>query len=305
MKMNKKLITVVAAAALAMSIASTAMAATTGVVEKSVNFRTAPSTSSSVLGLVKTGTAFTVLEQVNSYWVKASVNGQTGYLSTDYIKLNSGGSQAEPANGTGVVEKSANFRTGPSTSSSVIGLVKTGTAFTLLEQVNSYWVKVNVNGQVGYLSTDYVKINAGGSSSPQPAPTPTPTDNAAETKADRILIHANNLRGITKYAFGVNQPQTLMDCSAFTKYVYGLEGVSLKWGTRYQKDSGTAVSKADLKKGDLLFFWLNDRNTIGHVGIYMGNGQMIHNAPSFNGVGISSITSGYWSDHYVSARRVL
>lgn len=114
-----------------------------------------------------------------------------------------------------------------------------------------------------------------------------------------------DLKGITHYKYGVNQAPTLLDCSSFTKYVFGKEGISLKWGTRYQKDAGTFVDKSKLQRGDLVFFRVGSSTSIGHVGIYIGNGQFIHNSPSFDGVGTSSLTTGYWSTRYVTARRVL
>ncbi len=304
--MKKTLITLAAATVLTLSISSSALAAQ-GVVEKGVNFRTSPSTSGSIIGLVKAGTTFEVLDQVNSYWVKANVNGQVGYLSTNYVKIDSSSPGSTEA-GQGVVEKGVNFRTGPSTSSSVIGLVKAGTTFQIVEKVNSYWVKANINGQIGYLSTDYVSLGAAAPSNPAPAPTPTPTPAPSEQAsniADRVIHHANNLIGVTKYKYGSNLPPTLLDCSSFTKFVFGIEGANLKWGTRYQKDAGTAVSRSNLQKGDLVFFWTSSSGVIDHVGIYIGDGKIIHNTPSMNGVGISSITSGYWDTHYVSARRVL
>jgi cell wall-associated NlpC family hydrolase len=302
--MKKTLITLAAATVLTLSISSSALAAK-GVVEKGVNFRTSPSTSGSIIDLVKAGTTFEVLDQVNSYWVKANVNGQVGYLSTNYVKIDSS-SPGSAAAGQGVVEKGVNFRTGPSTSSSVIGLVKAGTSFQIVEKVNSYWVKANINGQIGYLSTDYVRLGATAPSNPAPAPTPTPAQpEQASNLADRVIHHANNLIGVTKYKYGSNLPPTLLDCSSFTKFVFGIEGVDLKWGTKYQQSAGTAVSRSNLQKGDLIFFWTSSSGVINHVGIYIGDGKIIHNTPSMNGVGISSITSGYWDTHYVSARRVL
>lgn len=199
----------------------------------------------------------------------------------------------------GIVEKSVNFRSAPSTDSAAYGLLNAGTTFQVLSKVNSYWLQISVNGKVGYVSTNYVTYN----SASQPAPSQPAAPSSS--KADRIIARAQSLKGITKYAFGVNNPPNVMDCSAFTKYVFGLEGVSLKWGTRYQKDAGSPVSRANLQKGDLVFFWISSKGVIGHVGIYIGNGQFVHNSPSLGGVGISSLTSGYWNDHYVSARRVL
>jgi len=207
----------------------------------------------------------------------------------------------------GTVERSVNFRSSPSTDSTVYKTLKPGTTIEVLEKVNSYWLKVEVGGKVGYVSSSYVNYSSASQPSPQPVPKPEPQPlpQPAQSKADRIIAHAMNLRGVTSYRYGVNNPPSQMDCSAFTKYVFGLEGVSLKWGTRYQKDAGNYVSIQNLKKGDLVFFWISNSNQIGHVGIYIGDGQFIHNSPSLNGVGISSLTSGYWAKHYVTARRVL
>ncbi|MFC0216209.1 C40 family peptidase [Paenibacillus chartarius] len=201
---------------------------------------------------------------------------------------------------TGTVERSVNFRSAPSTSSSVYGLLKTGTTFTLVEKVNSYWYKISVNGKTGYVSPSYVKLN---STSSAPAPAPAST---SSTKADQVISNARSLLGKVTYEYGTNNAPRVMDCSAFTKYVFGQEGISLRWGTRYQKDAGSYVSRSNLQKGDLVFFRVGSSSGIGHVGIYIGNGQMIHNSPSNQGgVGITSITSGYWADRYVTARRVL
>lgn len=206
---------------------------------------------------------------------------------------------------TGVVERTVNFRSAPSTSSSVYQTIKEGSSFEILSKVNSYWYKISYNGKTGYVSSDYIRAsgstggssgNGGGSSS---------GSQTSSAKADRVIANARALIGKVSYSYGVNRPTSVMDCSAFTKYVFGQEGVSLKWGTRYQKDAGTAVSKSNLKKGDLVFFWTSKAGTINHVGIYIGNGQFIHNSPSFDGVGISSLESGYWANHYISARRVL
>ncbi|MDF2723905.1 MAG: hypothetical protein K0Q59_3580 [Paenibacillus sp.] len=297
--MNKKLLSIVSIAALSLTISTSAFASP-GVVDRSVNFRSAPSTNSTVYSLIKAGSSFEILEKVNSYWYKISYNGQTGYVSTDYAHAT--GSSGSSSGSTGVVERSVNFRSAPSTSSTVYQLISTGATFQVLEKVNSAWYKISYNGRTGYVSSDYVRVTGSPSSPGGGSSGGSPSDSS---KADRIIAHAQALKGVVHYSYGVNQPTSVMDCSAFTKYVFGLEGVSLKWGTRYQKDSGSAVSKSNLQKGDLVFFWTNTSGTINHVGIYIGNGQMIHNSPSFDGVGISSITSGYWSDHYISARRVL
>lgn len=274
------------------------------IVSSSVNFRAGPSTSAQIYKNLKSGTSLEVLEQVNAYWLKVRVDGQVGYLSPKYITY-SGSQQpqqpqpSQPADNQATATAHVNFRSAPSTNSTVYQTLRPGTTMTVLEQVNAYWLKVNVNGKVGYLSPKYVSYNQA-----PPAPTPPPAQ-APSGVAKRVIQHAKNLEGVTRYAYGVNKPPTLMDCSAMVQYVFGLEGIKLKWGTRFLKDSGTHVPRSELQPGDLVLLRVGSSKSIGHVGIYMGNGQMIHNSPSADGITIDSITSGYWKDRYVTARRVI
>ncbi|ASS66106.2 MULTISPECIES: C40 family peptidase [unclassified Paenibacillus] len=130
---------------------------------------------------------------------------------------------------------------------------------------------------------------------------------SAATKADRIVAYAESLKGKVKYSYGTNNPSKLIfDCSSFTKYVFASQGVSLKWGSAAQSKQGAKVSKANLRKGDLMFFTVGSSKSIGHVGIYMGNGKFIHNTigSNVNGILISSFDSGY-QKRFVSAARVL
>jgi len=205
---------------------------------------------------------------------------------------------------TATVERTVNFRSAPSTGSNVYQTLKKGTRVEVLEDLNRYWVKASVNGKVGYVSKNYISsFAAPTSSSPLNSPS-APSSDKPSAKAEKIIQHAKNLIGVTKYKYGANQAPTLMDCSAFVKYVFGKEGISLKWGTKYLKDAGKYVAKNNLQPGDLVLFRVGSSSSIGHVGIYIGDDKMIHNSSSGN-VNVSSITSGYWGSRYVTARRVL
>ncbi|PWW08629.1 NlpC/P60 family protein [Paenibacillus cellulosilyticus] len=128
----------------------------------------------------------------------------------------------------------------------------------------------------------------------------------ASAKADSIIAYAKSLQGKVTYKFGTNNTSKLIfDCSSFTKYVFGKYGVSLKWGTSSQRLQGTYVAKSNLKKGDLIFFNNGKTSTINHVGIYIGNGQFIHNTigTNMNGVYIRNLSD--YSSRYATARRVL
>jgi cell wall-associated NlpC family hydrolase len=87
------------------------------------------------------------------------------------------------------------------------------------------------------------------------------------------------------------------DCSGFVMYVYRKVGISLPHSSRMQYGSGVAVSRGDLRPGDLVFFY----NPIHHVGIYIGDGKMIHAAGVGKGVRIDSA----FRSSYTGACRVI
>ncbi len=63
------------------------------------------------------------------------------------------------------------------------------------------------------------------------------------------------------------------------------------------------LSTSELEKGDLLFFYNNSYSKVGHVGIYIGNGEMIDASSSNGEVVRRSCLTSYWEDHFVHARR--
>lgn len=145
---------------------------------------------------------------------------------------------------------------------------------------------------------------------------PTETDIPAAAIAlknidiDAMLRTAQKYIGVP-YDFGAPPyPQSgKFDCSTYTQYIYGKYGVNLPRLSRQQGKVGTAVSRTSLRKGDLLFFYLPGRyksnEIIGHVGIYMGEGRMIHSSTKpKDGVQITSINKAFWKKTYLSARRV-
>ena len=201
------------------------------------------------------------------------------------------------------VEWGVNFRTGPGTNYKVIRMLNKGENIHVIDKVNAYWLKVQTkDGRVGYISanakyTDYNGRTAGQSKS-----------NSQSSKADAIIRTAKSLIGKVKYEFGKrDRSRLIFDCSSFTEYVFEQHGIQMKWGTRYQKNMGKYVSKSNLQKGDLVFFSVGNSKEIGHVGIYIGNGNFIHNLENKNGsdVHINNLNTGYWKKHYITARRVL
>lgn len=124
--------------------------------------------------------------------------------------------------------------------------------------------------------------------------------------ADRVIAHGRTHLG-TPYKFGASTSTTrVFDCSSFMKHIFKeAAGIYLPRESKDQAKMGTYVARKNLKKGDLVFFSTrSSRGKVGHVGIYVGNGKMLHTYGE-GGVKYSSITSGWWDDHYITARRVI
>lgn len=296
--------------ALAVMIAAptvTAWAAPAGYetkVEWGVNYRAEPSTKGHIYRMLPKGEYIHVIQEVNRHWLQVQTqDGQIGYISAN-SKYTDYNGQQEATSGSGKITKGVNFRSSPKVANNKIGSIKQGTTVEVLEVTNKWWVKIKHNGKVGYVSSNYISIGtSGGSSGNSGGSVKVPSNPSA--KADQIINFAKSLMGKVTYDYGTrNTSKLIFDCSSFTQYVFAKYGVDLKWGTRYQKDAGKAVSKSNLQKGDLVFFSTKG-GSINHVGIYIENGTFIHNKPSANGVAIDNLNTGYWKDKYVSARRVL
>ncbi len=132
-------------------------------------------------------------------------------------------------------------------------------------------------------------------------PPPSSPAPAQTSKASAIIATGKQYIGV-KYVYGGTTPSGF-DCSGFTKYVFGKNGVSLPRVSRDQYKVGNSVSLSNLKPGDLVFFSFAKNGVVDHVGISVGNGQFI-NASSSKGVTVYTLGS-YWQSVYVGAKRVL
>ena len=107
----------------------------------------------------------------------------------------------------------------------------------------------------------------------------------------------------TPYVWGGTTPKGF-DCSGFVQYIYGKNGYSLTRTTYTQWDNdGTPVAREDLIPGDLVYFGYG--NAPSHVGMYVGEGMMIHSPRTGDVVKYTTIESGYYDDCYLGARRIV
>ncbi|AIQ26867.1 MULTISPECIES: C40 family peptidase [Paenibacillus] len=120
----------------------------------------------------------------------------------------------------------------------------------------------------------------------------------ADSKMDKVIDKAIG----TKYVSG-GVSTNGFDCSGFTMYVFDKIGINLPHQSGSQYEMGTAVSRDEMRPGDLVFFNTSGKG-ISHVGIYVGDGEFAH-ASSSRGVTISSLSDSYYVNRYVGAKRIM
>ncbi|MFI5609734.1 NlpC/P60 family protein [Amycolatopsis sp. NPDC051903] len=112
---------------------------------------------------------------------------------------------------------------------------------------------------------------------------------AAQAAVDAALSRLGDA-----YVWGATGPSTF-DCSGLMQWAYRQAGISLPRSSREQSTFGTAVARSQLQPGDLVFYY----TPVSHVGMYIGNGKMVHAPTTGDVVKISPLQS-----QYVGARRV-
>ena len=126
----------------------------------------------------------------------------------------------------------------------------------------------------------------------------------SDATAQAIFNEALKYQG-WKYVFGGSNPNTSFDCSGFVSWVINHCGND--WNVGRQTANGLMgkcdiIPKSEAKPGDLIFFQ-KTYNTSGasHVGIYVGNGMMIHCGSP---ISYASIETSYWRQHYYCMGRI-
>lgn len=285
----------------AMLLPQLAFGKTLGTVNADVlNVRSKPTTSSSIVTKVYAKDSVQITDLVNPTdpWYKVNVQGKEAYVKQDYLDLTR-------ADGT-VTATSLNIRSYPDLNNSkVIGSLKNGTQLEVLYKVNGFY-KIMINGSAGFVSSDYIdckydayvasqslknvgtiSVWTGGTGSSSTSSGSTSNSSSSKVTGDQIVATAKKYLG-NPYVYGGTSLTNGTDCSGFTQGVMKIHGINLPRTASEQSKVGTAISKSNLQKGDLVFFGTS-ASSISHCGIYIGDGDMIHASTPEKGIIISDI----------------
>lgn len=307
---------------------------------KNTGIKIAPNIASNIIYTTTSDINIDVLEQING-WSYINVNNIRGWVRTNQIKEvtedvttleENKEEKTETKNKIAYVKyDNVNLRKEPSTDSSVVQKLKINTEVTIIEEVDSVWNKVKVDGATGYISKELLATE-------KQEEAKTTTTETTTTSRDGELAQREEVKATTvakdeelakkeeekttptnkekeesasatsatkgqdivayakqylgyNYVYGGASPKKGFDCSGFTSYVYKHFGYSLSRSSVGQASNGVKVSKENLQPGDLVIYKNTSLTKIGHVGIYIGDNKMIHASEPGVGVIITDIDS--------------
>ena len=283
-----------------------------------VNVRDLPSEEGNIVGKLYDKSVGNFIEEVDG-WYKISSGSVEGYVKGEFCVT--GDDAVEYAKEVGtriatVTTTTLKVREQPGLDEVVLGLVPIDDELIVTEELDG-WVKVNVEEGDGYVSTDYVTLStefvkaesieeekarlakeeaarkaakeaaskktAGSSSSGSSTSGGKTYAPASGSTGNDVVQFALQFVG-NPYVYGGTSLTNGADCSGFVMSVYGNFGVSLPHSSAADRNVGAAVNGLEnAQPGDIICY-------SGHVGIYVGNGQIVHASTSKTGIIVSSAT---------------
>lgn len=223
--------------------------------------RTEPSTEASVLGLVPEGDTLSVTEELDG-WVKVVVEEGEGCVSADYVNVYTKNVEAESREEeeARLAEEEAERQAAE-------------------EAARRTAANQNVSGRPSGSGGSTSQSSSGSTSQKYTPQNTAPSGHAA--LGQQIAGFALQFVG-NPYVYGGTSLTNGADCSGFVQSVYKNFGISLPRTSGEQGASGTSVeSLTHAQPGDLLWY-------SGHIGIYIGNGQIVHASTSKTGIIVSN-----------------
>ncbi len=282
-----------------------------------MNIRAEADENSEAVGKLPQGAVAEVLEQGES-WTKIQSGSVTGYVKNEFVVFGDDAGDYAEANCdkiATVTTTTLKVREEPNAESTCLTMIPEGESYEVLECAEG-WTKILISEEfTGYVSNEFIDITfdlgtaiskeeeeaelarqqaaaqqAAVQSAPvqQAAPVPqAPVDTGVVSGSRQDLVnYALQFVG-NPYVYGGSSLTNGTDCSGFTMRIYEHFGYSLNRSSRDQIYNGTNIGIYEVQPGDLLFY-NNGGSTIGHVAIYIGNGQIVHASTERTGIIVSN-----------------
>ena len=257
---------------------------------EAVNVRTGPGATYSVVTVLPKGRALTTTsvtrngytQLTDGHWISSSWISAVSTTLADSLPVVTAPPTPTPTPPptpaplppiTGQVRATAALmiRTTSGADYTSLGDIPAGTVLNVTGVVTNGVAQIVYNGAVRWVNANYiVPVTAAG-----------PSSNAAAVALAFALAQVGKA-----YVWGGNGPNAY-DCSGLTTAAYKQAGITIPRTSYSQFNVGTPVTLAQLQPGDLVFYYAG----ISHVGMYIGNGRIVHAANPTSGVTTASVTS--------------
>ena len=298
-----------------------------------VNVRSLPSEDGEIVGKLYDDSVGDFLEEVDG-WYKIESGNCVGFVKAEYCVTGEAANELAKEVGrrvATVTTETLNVRKEPNTEAVIIGQVPCEEVLTVTDEAGG-WIQIKIEEGYGYVSAEYVTLSTEfvkaesreeererlakeeaerqaaleASRKAKEAAAAAAAEEAARIQeAAAALGHTDGNLGQqvadfalqfvgNPYVYGGTSLTNGADCSGFTLAVYSNFGVSLPHSAAAQNKKGTNVgSVANAVPGDLIYY-------SGHIGIYIGNEQIVHASNSRTGI----IVSNVYYDKVLGVRRI-
>lgn len=255
-------------------------------VDNNLNIREQPSENGKIIGKLTKNAACEILSVENG-WAHITSGKVEGYCSTDYLYM---GEEAiekakEVVSLIAVVNtETLKVREQPNTECAVITLIPRNEELEVEEVMENGWVKFMLDDEEAYVSGEFVDVEE----RLEKAVTLqelTYGQGISDTRVS-LVQYAKQFVG-NPYVWGGTSLTNGADCSGFTLSIFKKYGITLPHHAASQAQLGTKISLSEAQPGDLVFYAKN--GSINHVGIYIGNGQIVHASSPKTGIKISNV----------------
>lgn len=255
-----------------------------------VHLRSGKNKNSNSLGVISAGTSVKVADIGDNSWYKVYVNGKTGYMFREYIRLDSTPVPEQPASGSSHTAKTTagvHLRSGKGTNFSSVMLINEYTPITVTDTSDSSWYGVSYNGKSGYISSQYISLSGSTSSEKTENSTSAPSTEAATawTTSGVYMRKGKGTEHETVTLLNENTPVLILDTSNAEWYGISANGMTGYVYSQYiQTESSSAVA-ADIMVTDA---YLNLRKTADR------NGDILLVIPENTAVAVTNKSSAEW-----------
>ena len=263
-------------------------------VSYAVNVRQGAGLNTDVLTTLHNGKNVKVIGKQGE-WYKVQVDGITGYIYQEYISINKTVNKDTHTSSltnktinnyaSSLISKTINKDTSNSANKTINKDTSNSTNKITNKDINNS-INKTVNKDTSNSASKTINKDTSNSTNKT---INKDTSSSTGVTAQQVLAYAYQFEGYP-YVWGGSSPSTGFDCSGFVQYVYAHFGINLPRTTFEQVNCGTPVSLNNIKPGDLVFEFGSSEGP-NHVGIYIGNGQMIDAAGVGQGVTISKLYS--------------